>query len=172
MLNKVTIILVVAAGLVAYEGPTGQSRAAAASEEAASTTRPHSLQRFGAEVPAGDAVSVADVLTRPAAMTGKTILVEGTVHRVCQRKGCWMEITDSKDPDKGGCRITFKDYGFFVPPDSVGAAARVHGEVVGRTVAAADVEHLEAEGAHFANKAPDGSASEISIVASGVELRR
>jgi hypothetical protein len=34
------------------------------------------------------------------------------------------------------------------------------------------VEHLEAEGATFAHKQGDGSAREISLVATGVELWR
>ena len=168
----IILSLCVAVGLVVCERASWRNPAAAGGEEAASTARAGALERFGADVPAGDAVSVADVVANPATMAGRTVLVEGTVRNVCQRRGCWMEVVDSKDPDKGGCRITFKDYGFFVPTNSIGAKARMHGEVVVKTVPAAQVKHLEAEGAHFASKAPDGSASEVSIIASGVELRR
>jgi hypothetical protein len=68
--------------------------------------------------------------------------------------------------------VTFKDYGFFVPLDSSGARARVQGIVEVKTVAPGEVQHLEAEGARFAGKQTDGSARELRIVATGVELTR
>ena len=68
--------------------------------------------------------------------------------------------------------MSFKDYGFFVPTDSAGARARVHGIVEVTTVKAGHVKHLEEEGATFSNKAADGTAQEVSLVATGVELRR
>ena len=42
----------------------------------------------------------------------RTVTVEGTVNRVCQMKGCWMELVPS-GADRG-IRVTFKDYAFFV----------------------------------------------------------
>jgi hypothetical protein len=68
--------------------------------------------------------------------------------------------------------VTFKDYGFFVPLDSAGSTAKVQGTVEVKTVAATEVEHLESEGAKFAGKQPDGTAREVRMVATGVELRR
>lgn len=38
------------------------------------------------------------------------------------------------------------------------------------TLTAAEVEHLEAEGASFAKKKPDGSVEQIEITATGVEM--
>jgi hypothetical protein len=69
-------------------------------------------------------------------------------------------------------RVTFKDYGFFVPIDSAGAEARVQGVVAVETVAARYVKHLEEEGARFASKADDGTAREVRLVANGVELKK
>jgi hypothetical protein len=40
------------------------------------------------------------------------------------------------------------------------------------TVPASRVRHLEGEGATFASKQPDGSARELRLVATGVELWR
>ncbi len=79
-----------------------------------------------------------------------------------------MEIGSGEDT----CRITFKDYGFFVPTDSAGAFAKIQGRLDLRQVEAAAVQHLESEGAHFRNKAADGSATEVRMVASAVELLR
>lgn len=83
-----------------------------------------------------------------------------------------MELSESMDPKTPGCRVTFKDYGFFVPTDSAGSHARVEGVVHVATVPAERVAHLESEGAHFESKASDGTAREVQLVASGAELRR
>ena len=68
--------------------------------------------------------------------------------------------------------MTFKDYGFFVPTNSAGSRARVQGTFELATVSAPRVRHLEQEGAAFASKQPDGTARELRLVATGVELWR
>lgn len=98
------------------------------------------------------------------------MLVEGHVRRACSRKGCWMELSTAADDAAPGCRVTFQDYAFFVPTDSRGKSARVEAKVQVSTLEAAHVEHLESEGGTFRHKNPDGSAREIQLVASGVEL--
>ena len=83
-----------------------------------------------------------------------------------------MELAESAAESEQGCRVTFKDYGFFVPTDSAGARARAQGLLKVKRVEAPSVNHLEAEGARFENKSPDGSAQELRLVANGVELWR
>jgi hypothetical protein len=117
-------------------------------------------------------VKIAAVLEKPAQYEGKTVLVEGKVRAACTRKGCWMELAPTADKGPQGCRVTFKDYGFFVPTDAAGSTARVEGVVNVTTIAAGEVAHLEGEGAVFKNKAPDGTAKEVRIIATGVELQR
>lgn len=70
------------------------------------------------------------------------------------------------------CRVTFKDYGFFVPTDSAGAQARVQGRITTQRVEPSRVAHLEAEGAKFRNREADGSATEVQFIASAVQLTR
>jgi hypothetical protein len=125
----------------------------------------------GAPVSPGDAKSIAVVIAAPDSFADKQVLVTGTVRAACQRKGCWMELAASDDKSQPGCRVTFKDYGFFVPTDSMGAQARVEGKAELRTVPADEVAHLEGEGAKLV-KAADGTAKELRIVATGVELSK
>jgi len=129
-------------------------------------------QRYGAALAPAQAVKLDSVLGEPDRYKDKNVTVEGKVRRACSRKGCWMEIADANDPTAPGCRVTFKDYGFFVPTDSAGSQARVQGVVAVETVAAAYVQHLEEEGARFSGKSADGTAREVRLVASGVELRK
>jgi hypothetical protein len=147
--------------LAAKTAPASTSAAAAATER----------KLYGAALLPGDPVALDDVLAKPEAFTSGVVTVEGHVRKACTRKGCWMEL-GARDPKKPGARITFKDYGFFVPTDSAGADARVQGNVQLDTLSAAAVRHYEEEGAVFPSKKPDGTAPEVRLVASGVEMWR
>jgi hypothetical protein len=153
-----------------------QSKESAATNTAAPTvapiTKPSEHRRFGSPLSGGSAVPLASVLDKPDTFQEKSVVVEAKVRRNCMRRGCWMEIADGISPDSPGCRVTFKDYGFFVPLDSAGSTARVEGTVQVRVVPGAEVEHLESEGAKFAHKEADGTAREVRMVATGVELWR
>jgi len=96
------------------------------------------------------------------------VITEGHVQRACSRKGCWMELGEGDT----ACRVTFKDYGFFVPTDSAGAHARVQGRITTQRIEPSRVAHLEGEGARFKNREPDGSATEVQFIASAVQLTR
>ena len=119
-----------------------------------------------------EVVALAALLAGGAQYAGRAVTVEGLVRRACTRRGCWMELAPSADKAQPGCRVTFKNYGFFVPTDAAGAHARVQGVVDVSQVTPPVVRHLEEEGAVFPHKDPDGSAAEVHILASGVELSR
>jgi hypothetical protein len=146
------------------EKPTAEAPAASASGK--------STKLYGAALGAAQKAELKTVLTKPDEFKDKSLIVEGEVRRACTRKGCWMEIAESVDKAALGARVTFKDYGFFVPLDSAGAHAKLEGTVNVETLTAANVEHLEGEGAKFASKNPDGTAREVQFVATGVELTR
>ena len=64
----------------------------------------------------GEAISGSPVVDLVQALgsvdqyADQTVVVEGAVKKVCQMKGCWMELT-SAGADRG-VRVTFKDYAF------------------------------------------------------------
>lgn len=140
---------------------------------AASATDPEpGWTRYGGSFGASERISLQQLLATPGSYSGKTVTVEGEVRRACSRKGCWMELAESADAKSAACRVTFKDYGFFVPLDSAGSRARLEAVVQVENVKPAHVEHLEEEGASFAKKNADGTADEVRLVASVVDLRR
>jgi hypothetical protein len=73
---------------------------------------------------------LAEVLTKPQKHGGHPIFTEGFVRNVCSQKGCWLELAVSEKPKTPSCRVTFKDYGFFVPQNSAGKSAKVEGQVL------------------------------------------
>jgi hypothetical protein len=131
-----------------------------------------SRKTFGSAIGTSPIVALAEVLKTPDKFADRTVTVEGDVRQACTRKGCWMELSDAANAAAPGCRVTFKDYGFFVPTDSAGSKARVEAKVETKLVKPELVAHLESEGAKFADKSPDGSAREVRLVATGVEMWR
>jgi len=109
----------------------------------------------GAPVSDARPTPLADVIKSPEAFTEKAVVVEGTVNNVCTNKGCWMELD--------GMRVTFKDYGFFVPKTSKGYAARIEGVTKVEKVSKEEAEHLKSEGA---------TETSVTFIASGVELTK
>lgn len=168
MTQKVILaILAFSLPFAAAASPKGATGSAAAPAVAAASAK---AETFGAPVSAGEVLPLAKVLADPDAYAGKSVRLSGLVRAACTKKGCWMELSapDGKGP---GARVKFKDYGFFVPKDSAGASAKLEGTVQVTTLSAAQVAHYESEGGSFA-KGKDGTAREIQIVATGVELTR
>jgi hypothetical protein len=114
-------------------------------------------------------VALEKVLAAPDDYTKDAVVVEGLVEAACQNKGCWMQLKPEEGDD--GVRVTFKDYGFFVPKDSKGMKARMEGVVAIKVLSKDDVDHLTGEGAKIKRNA-DGTARELTFVATGVELTR
>jgi Domain of unknown function (DUF4920) len=127
---------------------------------------------YGAPLGQSPKTALSDVLGSPEKFAGKRVTVEGAVRAACTRKGCWMELSEDSAPTAPGCRVTFQDYGFFVPTDSAGSQARVDAQVETKVIKPEMVAHLESEGAKFAEKSADGSAREVRLVATGVEMWR
>ena len=111
---------------------------------------------FGKKLQGLPAAKLEDLLARPE--PGKVVRLTGTIEKVCQNKGCWLEL---KQGEKA-VHVTFAGYSFFVPKDSAGMPATLEGRVVVKEPKASDVEHKQAEGAGPA------AASAISIEATGV----
>lgn len=127
---------------------------------------------YGAPLTPDKPTELGALLANPEPFRSRAVTVEGQVRKACTRKGCWMELASSMKDGSPGCRITFKDYGFFVPTDSAGTRARVQGLVEVDTLSAAAVRHYEEEGAVFVGKKSDGTAPEVRLVATGVQLWR
>lgn len=116
-------------------------------------------------------VSFEKVLKSPEKYAGKTVLVEGVIVRSCKKEGCWMEIA----PKEGAksVRVTFGDHAFFIPLNAAGFKAKAEGVFTVKTLSKEHVDHLiNDDGAKFENRNADGTVTEVSFDAKGVELRK
>jgi len=110
-------------------------------------------------------------MKNPGKYADKMILVEGVIVRSCKMEGCWMELAPKKDGS--AIRIKMKDHAFFVPLDAAGLKAKVEGVMSVKTLTKAEVDHLmNDDGAKFDKINADGTVTEISFEATGVELRK
>ncbi|GGK70136.1 DUF4920 domain-containing protein [Rufibacter glacialis] len=124
----------------------------------------------------GDAVSPQKAVA-PSALpallanedSAKTTVATQVVE-VCQKKGCWIKVAvDGQEP----MRVTFKDYGFFMPKDIVGKEIVFEGVVVRDTVSVDDQRHY----AEDAGKSKEEIAAitspkpSITFIASGVQIK-
>ena len=123
----------------------------------------------GAAIGSSPVVDLARALRAVDQYADQTVIVEGAVTKVCQMRGCWMELVP--DGAARGIRVTFKDYAFFVPTDSTGYEARLEGGFEQNVFSKADADHLIEEGVALTRN-PDGTATEVSFVAQAVELRK
>jgi hypothetical protein len=113
--------------------------------------------------------SVEKAFAKPDKYAGKTVEVEGVIVRSCKKEGCWMEMAD-KDGGKS-VRVTFGDHAFFIPLNSAGMKVRAQGTFKTKTLSKEHVDHLiNDDGAKFDTRNADGTVTEVSFDATGVEL--
>lgn len=120
---------------------------------------------FGAALTLNKAISVEQAIAK-ANSSSSPILIEGKVGSVCQAKGCWMGFNS----DAGKVRVTFKDYGFFVPFSVVGKTVQAEGTLEKVTLSLEDSKHLVEDGGGDPDSVTEPLV-EYQMVASGVVIK-
>lgn len=161
-------ILLFAIGISAQEmtdkqKPTDEDKTAAIPTD--------SYLKRGAPIGKSKKVSLNKVLKDPSKFSGQMVRVEGVVVRSCKMEGCWAEVAENKDSKS--VRVKMKGHSFFIPLQSAGAKARMEGTVQIKTLTKEMVDHMiEEDGAKFDTRNTDGSVTEVSFEATGIELKK
>lgn len=119
---------------------------------------------YGAQMPAGDATAIGQVLGQVDKYAGTPQKFSGRVTKVCQKKGCWMVLADGEQ----SARVMFGEDDFFIPIDTSGDAV-VYGTLTAKTMSESMAKHL----AKDEGKNPDdikGDVQEVQITATSVML--
>ncbi len=125
----------------------------------------------GAAIGKSKKVSLAKVMANPSKYSDKMVRVKGVIVRSCKMEGCWMEL--AANATAKSVRVKMKDHAFFIPLDSAGASAKVEGIFSIKTLSKEMVDHMiEEDGAKFENRNADGTVTEITFEATGIELTR
>jgi len=122
---------------------------------------------FGSALPeAGTPLSLGDLITDNGKYLDQEVLVKTRIAKVCQKKGCFFVATQGPST----ARVTFKDYGFFIPTDSGGKDVVLLGTFSRKSVSKEQAEHYAADLGEKA--APTPEKFEYSIVASAIKIPR
>ncbi len=107
--------------------------------------------------------TLTDILDEPDKFTDASFGLEATVKKVCQKKGCFFI---AKQGEKT-IRISFKDYGFFVPTDITDRTATIIGKLTRHDVSPEQAEHFSKD---LGEKGSVRSGVTYEIVASSVRI--
>lgn len=133
-----------------------------ATAPAATAEKP--AQVYGPGIGDGAIVPVADILANTDKFNGQDLKVEGQIVQVCQKMGCWFELS----PGAGSTahvRVKSPGHDVLIPKDSAGRMAVVRGKVVVNDLPAEEAEHYASEGGNAA------AGKEIGIEMVAVEIR-
>ena len=82
------------------------------------------MERFGQQIDPKISKTIEDVIAQNSSHLGKEVTVTGRVEKLCLKKGCWLNLKSSKGP----VRVTFKDYGIFVPASFLNKQVMIKGQ--------------------------------------------
>ena len=109
--------------------------------------------KFGEEITADGMISTQEMAAMLSESDSIHVKVQGEITATCAMNGCWMNLVLSTGEEM---RVTFKDYGFFVPKEGMeGNVAIIEGTI---TKTVTDVATLQ----HYAQ---DAGKSEQEILA-------
>lgn len=135
---------------------------------------PAGPQHFGAAFSLANtaALPMAEALKKADEFKETPIMVSGKVATVCRKKGCWMEV--DAGPGAQPVRVTFKDYGFFVPLDADGSDALMEGTLEVKTVPEAMRKHYAQDAGKTAEEIAliTGDETAVKFTATAVTLTR
>ena len=142
----------------------GESEVTRLSEPVAVTA---SHEVFGAMLPdTGTPLSLGDLVKDNDKYQDQEVLLATRIAKVCQKKGCFFVAQDGA----ATARVSFKDYGFFIPTDSGGKDVILLGTFSRKNVSKEEAEHYAKDLGETADSSPE--RFQYSIVASAVKIPR
>ncbi|CAD5280911.1 MULTISPECIES: DUF4920 domain-containing protein [unclassified Imperialibacter] len=125
-------------------------------------------ESFGATISDDQAAPVAELIAMPG--DSAYTKVRGTIVEVCQAKGCWMKLDLGNNETM---RVTFKDYGFFVPKDAKGREVVIEGVALKSLTPVEELQHYAKDAGKTAEEiaAIIEPVQELSFEAVGVLMR-
>lgn len=88
-----------------------------------------------------DGISLRELLAAADAHAGEPVRVTTEIAQVCQKKGCFFIAREGE----AVARVTFADYGFFIPTDAGGKTVTLVGTLTRESISAAQAAHFAAD---------------------------
>jgi hypothetical protein len=120
-------------------GKMAQSPVIRLSEPVAVTA---SEEVFGAPFPASKhAMTLTELVNNSEQHLGSEVVVNTEIVKVCQKKGCFFIAREGD----AVARVTFLDYGFFIPTDAGGKRVTLAGTFSRQTLTDNQAEHMASD---------------------------
>lgn len=100
------------------------------------------ITKHGDDISEDGAVTPVEFLAKFKGQDSLEVKLSANVIDVCAKKGCWMNVDLG---DEQTMRVTFKDYGFFVPKDATGKLATIQGVATIDTTDVATLKHYASD---------------------------
>lgn len=68
----------------------------------------------------------------------KDVIIQGVVSGVCEKKGCWITLRNSKNEN---VFVKMKDYAFFLPMSAMGKTVLLHADVSKKQTSVKELQH-------------------------------
>lgn len=112
--------------------------AASGQEEKGKKKGKKEVSTFGEKITKEGAIATNELTNFIGDKEKVEVKITGKINEVCKVKGCWM----TADLGNGkSMRVTFKDYGFFVPKDAGGKTFWAEGEAKTKTTSVEMLKH-------------------------------
>lgn len=163
-MKKIAFFLVSLAMLSACNNTTIQEEEKIETENTEITV---DYQYYGDTISADGAVEASTLYAMLEGKDSVVVKVKGVVNQSCKKKGCWMKMDIGEGQDM---RVSFKDYGFFVPTNLGGETATIEGVAKITTTSVDDLKHFAQDGGQSEEEIAAITEPEVSIsyVATGV----
>ena len=115
----------------------------------------------------GPALRLEELVVNSDRYLGSKVVVTTRIAKVCQKKGCFFIAQDGD----AVARVTFKDYGFFIPTDSGGKEVTLAGVFERRELSESQARHYQDDLGESRARPPAGGV-EYQIVATSIRIPR
>ena len=134
-------------------------------------TKDTTLMYFGDTITMDGAIASEQLLAKLAGKDSINIKLSGTIEDVCQKKGCWMNLSIGNGQSM---KVKFKDYAFFVPKDAAGKTVYIEGYAYNDTISVAELKHYAEDAGETKEEIAKITQPEISISfeANGVIIKK
>ncbi|WP_162054771.1 DUF4920 domain-containing protein [Pontibacter pamirensis] len=158
-MNKAFLLLFLAAASLSCN----QTKPATEAPGTGSATTPATTgTTYGAAVPEAETIPATQLSEEVAGKDSVQATVAAEVVESCQAKGCWMDV---KLDDNSTMKVTFRDYGFFVPVEDLKGRQVIFTGIAKREVISVEDQR------HYATDAGKPEAEIAAITTPKEELR-
>lgn len=125
---------------------------------------------FGDSITEDNAVNIGQLLALMEGKDSVNLKISGIATSSCQKKGCWMKMDMGNGQEM---RVSFKDYGFFVPKNLNGEEAIIEGVAFVDTIDVPFLKHLAEDAGKTEEEIAAITEPEISVnfTANGVIIK-